>query len=61
MKEDPPCTGTLLPGSSDSFHPCGQPPWRVTFTGGGRMATSPPCTNASDRVTLNSDWTVTVS
>lgn len=56
-----------LNGNSESnpFVPVGEPPWDVNFTSTGvtpqKSAKSPEITDPKATVTLNDDWTVSVS
>lgn len=64
--ETPPCQQGGLsahgnPGSSTSFSPCDPSPWTVTFRRGSQSASSGPITDPDATVTLESNWTVTVT
>ncbi|MEM7051868.1 MAG: hypothetical protein AAF604_19535 [Acidobacteriota bacterium] len=51
-------------GDDESFTPAGKPNYTVSFENSNnksQTATSAPFSNASATVTLNSDWTVSVS
>jgi hypothetical protein len=67
MKEDTEdCSGSLArrgtTGSSKSFPPCGRPDWVVVFSAPGHEAVSSEgFSNPHAKVTLNADWTVTVT
>lgn len=55
-------SGTLPPGGQTTITPVGKPPWTVTFSdSAGQQASSGPITNANATVTLNSNWTVSIS
>jgi hypothetical protein len=64
--EGQPCQqGQLSPrgttGSNKSFSPCDPSPWTVTFRSGSQSASSEPITDPDATVTLEANWTVTVS
>lgn len=51
-------------GGSAEFAPVGTPPWTVTFTNldkPSQQVSSPKTTDAGATVTLNDNWTVTVT
>lgn len=67
LKEDTEdCSGSLTrrgtPGSSKSFAPCGKPDWVVVFSAPGHdPVSSEGFSDPHAKVTLNGDWTVTVT
>lgn len=64
--ENPPCQQGQLSaqgttGSSEFFSPCDESPWTVTFRRGSQSASSEPISDPDAVVTLEANWTVTVS
>lgn len=63
-RADPPPdeSGKLDPGEeTPPFDPSGNAPWYVTFSNGHTPVTSDPINKAGVTVTLNDDWTISIT